>query len=50
MKKNSLNTVKSILNRVNKYRCCSLGAAAGAFERYEIKEEKAEKPENRKIK
>lgn len=49
MKKDSLNTVKSILNRVNKYRCCSLGAAAGAFERYEKKEEKAEKLKNREI-
>lgn len=49
MKKESLNTVKSILKRVNKYRCCTLGAAAAAFERCENIEKKAEKSENRKI-
>ncbi len=48
MKKKSLNTVKSILNRVNRYRCCPMGASAVAFSRDENKE-KILNAENRKI-
>lgn len=42
MKKESLNAVKSVLEKVNRHRCCSLGAAAAAFERYEDKEKDKE--------
>jgi hypothetical protein len=33
MKKESLNTVKSIFKKVNRYRCCPMGATAVAFEK-----------------
>ncbi|NMC56303.1 MAG: hypothetical protein GYA50_03670 [Eubacteriaceae bacterium] len=48
MKKGSLDTIKSIYKKVDKYRCCPIGATVVGFVKDEIKEEKISKTEARK--
>ena len=49
MKKESLDTIKSIYKKVDRYRCCAIGATAVGFVKNEVKEEKTAKPENKGI-